>query len=154
MNIQIVPQRLRSVQCFVWEIFKEMFYSSMETPCLCTLSRPQANKNMCLRVCHKKACMTLLRAHKHLYEYLFSCKDCSDCKISADKSPLLTALQFSRPPKSTQKLTNSTLLYRNTRNPKTELFSKDKPSTVLITNKTKIKMDSQFLIFFNFDEVT
>ena len=34
----------------------------------------------------KKACSHLLRAYKHLSEYLFSYKDCSDCKISADKS--------------------------------------------------------------------
>ena len=48
MNIQSVSQRFRSVQCFVREIFEEMFYSNlkgyvwskfirlcMETPCLC-----------------------------------------------------------------------------------------------------------------------
>ena len=33
--MQRVSQRFRSVQCFVREILEEMFYSSMETPCLC-----------------------------------------------------------------------------------------------------------------------
>ena len=37
-----------------------------------------------IEFCYKKASSRLLRAHKHLYEYLFSYKDCSDCKISAD----------------------------------------------------------------------
>ena len=34
----------------------------------------------------EKACSRPLRAQKHLYQYLFSYKDCSDCQISADKS--------------------------------------------------------------------
>ena len=38
----------------------------------------------------KQACSRLLRAHKHLHEYLLLCKDRSDCEISADKSLFLT----------------------------------------------------------------
>ena len=49
--------------------------------------RPEANKNICHRLLLLKASSRLLRAHKHLCENLFSYKDCSDCKISADKSP-------------------------------------------------------------------
>ena len=43
--------------------------------------RPEADKNFAI----KKTSSRLLRAHKHLCEYLFLYKDCSDCKISADK---------------------------------------------------------------------
>ena len=63
MNIQTVSQRFRSVQCFVREIFEEMFYSNfrrlcMETPCCVPLKGtnmgPEANKNISHQVLYKE----------------------------------------------------------------------------------------------------
>ena len=62
----------------------------MEMPCLCPSEGHkyggQKLTKTNYRACDKKACSHPLRAHKHLHEYLFSYKDCSDCKISVDKS--------------------------------------------------------------------
>ena len=43
-------------------------------------------KTYVIEFCDKKTCGCLLRAHKYLYEYLFSKRDCLDREISADKS--------------------------------------------------------------------
>ena len=61
----------------------------METPCLCSSEGHKSGdrkltKTYVIEFCYKKACNRLLRAHKHLYEYAFSYKDCSDCKNSTD----------------------------------------------------------------------
>ena len=63
----------------------------MDTPCLCPseghkYGGRKLTKTDVIASLLSKACSRLLRAHKLLYEYLFSYRDCSDCKISADKS--------------------------------------------------------------------
>ena len=42
------------------------------------------------RVCFKEPVVVFSGLNKHLYEYLFSYRDCSDCEIAADKSLFLT----------------------------------------------------------------
>ena len=66
-----------------------------ETPCLCPSEGRQCDgrkltKTYVIELAIKSPCSRLLRTHKHLYEYLFSYKDGSDCEISGDKSPFLT----------------------------------------------------------------
>ena len=56
-----------------------------ETPCLCPSKGHKYDGRKLTKTCHR-ACSCLLRAHKHLHEYLSSYKDCSDCEISAHKS--------------------------------------------------------------------
>ena len=60
----------------------------METPCLwgTNMAGRKLKKKQMSSSLLSKACSRLLRAHKLLYEYLFSYRDCSDCEISADKS--------------------------------------------------------------------
>ena len=53
----------------------------METPSLCPSEGHKYGGRKLTKTCSR-----LLRAHKLLYEYLFSYRDCSDCEISADKS--------------------------------------------------------------------
>jgi len=62
MNIPTVSQRFRSMQCFIREIFEEMFYS-MATPCLCPYDwhkygGPNLTKTR-HRVCYKKPVVVL-----------------------------------------------------------------------------------------------
>ena len=94
MNIQTVSQRFRSVRCFVREIFEAMFsliYKALYGDAMLLslrkeqIWRPEA-KTCVIELYYKKGCSCLLRTPKHLHEYLFAYKDCSDCKISADKS--------------------------------------------------------------------
>ena len=69
----------------------------MEAPCLCPSQGHKygAWKLTKTYIFEKKAISRLLRAHKHLYEYLFSYKDHSDCKISADKSHFYASVNSS-----------------------------------------------------------
>ena len=60
-----------------------------ETPCLGASEGHKYGGRKLTKTCHR-ACSCLLWAHKHLREYLFSYKDCSDCKISAHKSLFLS----------------------------------------------------------------
>ena len=67
----------------------------MEMPCLSPseghkYGARKLTKTYVIEFAIKKACSRLLRAHKHLFEYLFSYRDCSDCKILVDKSLFLT----------------------------------------------------------------
>ena len=66
----------------------------METPCLCPSEGHKYGKRKLTKTCHlvllQKAYSGILRAGKQLHDYLFSFKECSDCKISADKSLFLT----------------------------------------------------------------
>ena len=60
----------------------------METPCLCPSEGHKYGGRKLTKtyvIEFYRACSRLLMAHKHLYENLFSCKDCSDCEIPADK---------------------------------------------------------------------
>ena len=60
----------------------------METPCLCPSEGHKYGGRKLTKTRYRvsyKACRRLLTAHKLLYENLFSCKECSDCEISADK---------------------------------------------------------------------
>ena len=68
----------------------------MEMPCLCpseghNYDGRKLTKAYVIEFCYKKPYSHLLRAHKHLFEYLFSYKDCSDCEISAGS---VTFLQY------------------------------------------------------------
>ena len=64
----------------------------METPCLCPCEGHKyggwkLTKTYVIEFGIKSLLLSrLLRAHKLLYEYLFSYRDCSDCEISVDKS--------------------------------------------------------------------
>ena len=66
----------------------------LETPCLCPSDGHKYGERRLTKTCHlvllQKAHSGILRADKHPHEYLFSFKDCSDWKISADKSLFLT----------------------------------------------------------------
>ena len=64
----------RNVSLGFTQIYKALYGDAMFVSLLgAQIWWPEANKN----------CSHLLRAHKHIYEYLFSYKDCSDYKISA-----------------------------------------------------------------------
>ena len=83
-----------------------------------------------------------MSAHKHLYENLFSCKDCSDCEISADKllfsayiSAFSAAILISRHAKA---LIFYLALSQDEKPSQTKNLQKGKSSDVLITNETKI----------------
>ena len=66
----------------------------MEASCLCPSEGHGYGKLKLTKTCNlvllQKAYSRIQRSHKHLPEYLFSFKDCSDSKISADKSLFLT----------------------------------------------------------------
>ena len=92
MDIQTVSQRFRSVRYFVREIFegnvllqiyKVLYAYAMF--CVPHGGRRLKKKHLSSSFAIESLIRRLLRAHKHLHEYLFSYKDCSDCEISADK---------------------------------------------------------------------
>ena len=96
----------------------------MEMPCLCPSEGHKYGERKLTKTCHLvllyKAYSSILRAHKHLHEYLFSFKDCSDCKISADKSLFLTyvtAFSAASLISCHTRLRNSTLLCHKMKNP-------------------------------------
>ena len=130
MNIQTVSQRFRSVRCFVWEIDEKkcstQIYKAncMERPCLCPSEGHKYGYRKLTKTCHlvllQKAFSCILRAHRHLDEYLFSFKDCQDCKISGDKSLFLTyvtAFSGASLISCHAKFRNSTLVCHKTKNP-------------------------------------
>ena len=127
MNIQTVSQRFRSVQCFVWEIFEEMFtqiYKAMYGDAMfvslggAQIWRPEANKNICHRVFYKEPVavfLGLINIYIRTYSLARTVQIVKSQRISYFFS--LHCSILGRHFDIAQKLRYSTLLCQKTKNP-------------------------------------
>ena len=85
-----IIETIQQIKARIKEIKEDEYSNSLTKVQVCAMFRAgDIGRNVLLkfiRLCMETASSRLLRAHKHLCEYLFSYKDCSDCKISVDKS--------------------------------------------------------------------